>query len=112
MDQCQWPSRSKSAYQGGPFASVEREGDGWVVCWWVGPKGRYTAPSEAKAVAWVERFAEPRLARLGRFAASPGQCPYDARRAPEPVIPPEIQARYDAFIASYSPARAKKRRLR
>jgi len=104
--------QAKSAYQGGTFASVERDGEGWVVCWWVGPRGRYRVPSERKGVAWVERFAKPRLTELGRFAASPGQCPYDGRRAPDPPIPPEAQARYDAFAATYSPTRAKKRRSR
>jgi hypothetical protein len=101
---------AKSAYQGGTMASVERDGDGWVVRWWVGPRGAFPAPSEAKAMAWVERFAASRITRLGRFAATPGLCPYDARRAGEPVLTAEDKARYDAFSATYDPTRAKKRR--
>jgi hypothetical protein len=101
---------AKSAYQGGTIASVERDGAAWVVRWWVGPKGAFPAPSEAKAVAWVERFAATRITRLGRIAATPGLCPYDGRGSAEPVLTPEEKARYDAFSASYDPRTAKKRR--
>lgn len=103
---------AKSAYQGGTMASVERDGVAWLVRWWVGPKGAFPAPSEAKAMAWVERFAATRISRLGRLAATPGLCQYDGRGSSDPVLTVEEQARYDAFSARYDPSTAKKRRRR
>lgn len=103
---------AKSSHQGGTFATLERDGEAWVVAWWVGPRGRYLVPSEAKGRIWVERFAGRRLTNLGREAATPGLCPYDGRGASAPVLTPEEKARYDAISALYVPGRAKKRRSR
>jgi hypothetical protein len=99
---------ARSLSQGGPFASVVNEASGWVVVWWVGPKGRTSVPSQAKGRAWVERFAGKRVEALGRKAASPGVGPGGSGGYAPPT--PEEQARYDAFAASYDPSRAKKRR--
>ena len=101
---------AKSPYQGGVFASVYEEGGRWFVRWWVGPVGVYEAPSEAKAIRWVEKYAEPRLADLGRSAATPGVGPGGKGGYPPPS--PEDQARYDAFSASYVPPKRPNRRRR
>jgi hypothetical protein len=99
---------ARSPSQGGPFASVVNDGGQWIVVWWVGAKGRTPVPSQAKAKAWVERFARKRVEALGRKAASPGVGPGGSGGYAPPT--PEEQARYDAFSAAYDRARAKKRR--
>lgn len=101
---------ARYAHQGGPFASVTCEDGEWWVTWWVGPKGRYRAPSEAKARLWVERFATPHMESLGRSAASPGVGPNGKGGYVSPT--PEDQARYDAFSASYVPPKRPNRRRR
>lgn len=101
---------ARSPCQGGPFASVVDEGGEWVVVWWVGPKGRAAAPSEAKGRAWVERFAGKRLEALGRKAASPGVGPGGSGGYAPPT--PEEKARYDAFAATYFPPRRSRKRSR
>lgn len=100
---------AKSAYQGGPFASVLTEDGQWFAVWWVGPRVRVRVPSEAKGRAWVERFAARRLHELGRAAATPGAGPYGRGGYVPPTA--EEQARYDAFSSAYvPPKRSRKRR--
>lgn len=80
--------------------------------WWVGPKGAYDVPSEAKGMAWAERFmvARGRAHALALAAASTGLRPFDARPA-DAMIDEATAARYHAFVASYkAPSRRRTRR--
>ncbi len=96
---------------GWPVASVTREGNQWVVVWWVGPKGKTAVPGPEKGRLWVERFASHRVGSLGRKAATPGTGP-GANGAGYAVPTAEEKARYDAFIASYVPSKRARRRCR
>lgn len=102
---------ARSASQGGPFASVIREDNQWIVVWWVGPKGTTAVPSREKGRLWVERFARRRIDALGRRAATPGTGPGGAASG-YVASTREEQARYDTFIASYVPAKRSRRRCR
>lgn len=104
-------SDARSASQGGPFASVTRDGGRWVVVWWVGPKGTTAVPTRDKGRLWVERFAFHRVGSLGRKAATPGTGP-GANGTGYAVPTAKEKARYDAFIASYVPPKRSRRRCR